>query len=256
LGTSETDKFKGRVVMVTGASRGIGASIARKFVQIGANVVLNYRSSRKDAEQVLRSLRNEESNRCITFRADVSKLEEIRALVAATTKEFGRIDVLVNNAGILGNSSFLSSTEEEFTSVMDVNLKGPYFTSQQVAQIMLKQKKGSIINISSVAALAQPSALEYIPYVVSKTGLIGLTRALAKKLGPYINVNAICPGVIEAGMNDSISSDAKARLSEESFLKRLGKAEDIANACAFLASEESSFITGEILTVAGGRGMR
>lgn len=250
-------RFKGKVALVTGASRGIGAAIAKMFAAEGASVALNYVSSQSEAERVLRSLRNEESERCMLLRADASKVGGIKDMVEEITKRFGRIDVLINNAGVLGrSSSFLDSTEDEYDWILDTNLKGPYFCSQAVAKIMLEQKSGSIINISSVSGLGYPSALEYVPYVISKTALIGLTRSLAKKLGPYINVNAICPGVIEAEMNESISRDAKARISEESFLKRLGSAEDIANACAFLASKESSYITGEILTVAGGRGIR
>jgi 3-oxoacyl-[acyl-carrier protein] reductase len=135
-------------------------------------------------------------------------------------------------------------------------LKGVFFLCQQVAPIMLKQKRGKIINISSVSALAQRSGLTYPDYVSSKAGMIGLTRSLAVNLGPFVCVNAICPGTIETDMTASIPRQVKNIMARESLLNRLGETEDIANTALFLASEESNFITGEIITVAGGRGMR
>ena len=140
--------------------------------------------------------------------------------------------------------------------IIAVNLKGPFLCSREVAAIMLKQGKGKIINISSISGLAYPSALENTPYAISKAGVIGLTRSLAVNLAPTVNVNAICPGLVETDMTASYSPESKRMRIEESLLKRIGKPEEIANAVLFLASDESDFVTGEILTVSGGRAMR
>jgi len=177
-------------------------------------------------------------------------------MVYDAREKMGRIDVLVNNAGILIPKDFLSSTEEEFDRIIDVNLKGTFFCCKEVAPIMSEQKKGSIINIASISGLAQPSALAYPNYVASKAGVIGLTRALAVKLAPHVRVNAVSPGAIETDMIASLPEEKKKNMAAEAFVKRLGRPDEIASACVFLASDESDFVTGEILTVSGGRGMR
>jgi 3-oxoacyl-[acyl-carrier protein] reductase len=243
---------------VTGASKGIGAAIARKFALEGANVLINYNRSKDQALELADSLKNDYlvTGKIVPFRADVSDLAQIKALVEEALRQFEHIDILVNNAGVLMKKNFLEVTERVFDIVMDVNLKGAFFLCQKVAPIMLKQKQGKIINIASVSALAQRSGLAYADYVSSKAGLIGLTRSLAVNLGPFVNVNAICPGTIETDMIVSISRQVKNTMARESLLNRLGQSEEIANAALFLASDESNFITGEVVTVAGGRGMR
>ncbi len=177
-------------------------------------------------------------------------------MVEKTIEKFGRIDILVNNAGILVPATFLDSTEEMWDRMMDVNLKGSYLCAKEVAPIMLNQKRGKIINIASVSGLPQKSALGNVPYAASKAGVIGLTRALAVNLGPHLNVNAICPGLIETDMSASLPPERRRIPIEEAPLQRNGKPDEIAYAALFLASQESDFITGEIITVSGGRGMR
>lgn len=242
---------------MTGGSKGIGAAIVRAFIEEGADVLVNYNSSEQKAIELVQALNNFENGaRAVPFRADVSKIPEIKAMMQETVDEFGRIDVLVNNAGILFRKSFLTSTEADFDRVMAVNVKGPFFCCQEVAPLMTKQGKGKIINISSISGLAQPSGLTYPDYVASKAAVIGLTRSLAVNLGPEILVNAVAPGTIPTDMTALLSQAQLAKMKEEAFVKRLGTPVDIANACVFLASDESDFITGEILTVSGGRGMR
>lgn len=248
-------RLAGKVTLVTGASRGIGAAIARMFSDEGAKVALNYRESEEEAKKVSQDIKDS-GGKCLLVKADVSKTPEVKRMVSKTVGKFGRIDVLVNNAGIIIPKDFLDSTDEDWDRVLDTNLKGTYLCCREVAPIMLTQKKGKIINISSVSGLAQPSALKYPDYVSSKAGVIGLTRSLAVRLGPLITVNAICPGTIETDMLSWMSPETKQRMAEENFLKSLGKPSYVAQAATFLASQEADWITGEVLTVGAGRGMR
>ena len=250
-------RLEGKKTIVTGGSKGIGAGIVRAFIDQGADVLTNYNSSEQKAFELIRDLKNSGSGgRAVAFKADVSKLPEIKVMVEKAMQEFGRIDVLVNNAGIIYRRPFLNTTEEEYEHLMDVNVKGPFFCCQEVAPIMAKQGKGKIINISSISGLAQPSGLAYPEYVASKAALIGITRSLAVNLGPEITVNSVAPGTVLTDMTASMSEAAFSKAKDEAFMKRLGTPEDIANASVFLASDESDFITGEVLTVSGGRGMR
>ncbi len=248
-------RLKGKVAIVTGAGRGIGNAIAQIFAQEGAKVVLNYNRSEKEASSLADDIRRK-GGEVLLMKADVSKTDDVKNMVQKAIAKFGRIDILVNNAGMLFPAAFMDSTEEMWDKTIDVNLKGAYLCSKEVAPIMLNQKKGKIVNISSVCGLAQKSALGNTPYAVSKAGVIGLTRSLAVNLGPTINVNAICPGVIDTDMVAFFTPERKKMIVEETLLKRIGKPEDVAKAALFLASDESDFITGEIVTVGGGRGMR
>jgi 3-oxoacyl-[acyl-carrier protein] reductase len=248
-------RLEGRVALVTGAARGIGNAISKLYVREGAKIVLNYNKAEKEAIALAEEL-GEISKSILLVRADVSKVDEVRQMVQKIVERFHRIDVLVNNAGILVPQVFLESTEDTWDKTMDVNLKGAYLCSKEVAPIMLKQEKGKIINISSICGLSERSALRNTAYVVSKTGMLGLTRSLALNLGPKINVNAICPGLTDTEMAVSLGPDRIKAGIEESLLKRIGKPEDIANAAVFLASDESDFMTGEFLTISGGRAMR
>jgi 3-oxoacyl-[acyl-carrier protein] reductase len=248
-------RLSGKVAIVTGASRGIGAAIARMYAVEGARVVVTYRTSEEEGKNVVKSIKDE-GGRALLVKADVSKGVDVKRMVSKAVGKFGRVDILVNNAGVLVAKDFLDSTEEDWDRVLDTNLKGAYLCSREVAPLMLTQKRGKIINISSLSALAQPSALKYVDYVASKAGMIGLTRALAVRLGPEVTVNAICPGTTETDMTASWPQETKQRIAGETFLKRLGKTSDMASAATFLASEEADWITGEVLTVAGGRGMR
>jgi len=244
-----------RVAIVTGAAAGIGRSIALRFAKEGANIVIadvDLDGARKVADEI-----NKLGRKALPLKVDISQQSHVVEMVRKAVEKFGRIDILVNNAGIVLPCAFLDSTEEIWDRTMDVNLKGAYLCCKEVAPIMLNQKRGKIINISSTAGLALPLALENTPYAVSKAGVIGLTRSLAVNLGPYVNVNAICPGFIEAGASLRLNTpEFNAMQIKESLLKRSGKPEEIASAALFLASNESDFITGEIITVSGGRGMR
>ncbi len=247
-------RLKDRVAIVTGASRGIGQSIAELFAKEGAKVVVNYVSSEKKASDIAEEIRKQRGQ-AIHVKADVSKLEDVKRLVKTTFARFGRIDILVNNAGVLYTDDFLEAKEDVWDKTMDINLKGAYLCCKEVAPIMLKQKKGKIIMMSSNSGLYHPSAMRYAEYVTSKAGMNGLTKALALRLGPYITVNAICPGYIKTEMVSHNDPDTERMLLDETALKRFGKPEEVAAAAVFLASDEADFITGELLIVAGGRGM-
>lgn len=248
-------RLAGRVAIVTGASKGIGAAIARMYAEEGAKVVVNYHSSEERAKEVASEIK-QAGGKCLLARADVSKTSEVKRMVSKTVGKFGRVDILVNNAGVLVAKDFLDSTDEDWDLVVDTNMKGTYLCCREVAPIMLTQKKGKIINIASVSGLAQPSALKYPDYVSSKAGVIGLTRALAVRLGPMITVNAICPGTIETDILSWMPPETKQKMADENFMKTLGKPLYVAQAATFLASAEADWITGEMLTVAAGRGMR
>jgi 3-oxoacyl-[acyl-carrier protein] reductase len=248
-------RLQDRVVLVTGAARGIGNAISKLYVKEGAKIVLNYNKSEREALALAEEM-GKISKDILLVKADVSKIDEVRQMVQKTVEWFHRIDVLVNNAGILVPEVFLESTEDTWDKTMDVNLKGAYLCSKEVVPIMLKQEKGKIINISSICGLSERSALRNTAYVVSKTGMLGLTRSLALNLGPKINVNAICPGLTDTEMAAALGPERIKAGIEESLLKRIGKPEDIANAALFLASDESDFITGEFFTISGGRAMR
>ena len=247
-------KLKDRVAIITGASRGIGSAIAKRFAKEGAKVVINYNQSENKASRLVDEIRKN-GGQALAVRADVSKPDEVKQLVKKTVDAFGRVDILVNNAGVMFQNTFLDATEEVWDQTIDVNLKGAYLCSKEVAPIMLKQKKGKIINISSNSGIYHPSALRFVEYVVSKAGMNGLTRALALKLGPYVNVNAICPGWIKTEMVAETDPEVERMVLEETALKRFGTADEVANAALYLASDESDFVTGELHLITGGRGM-
>jgi 3-oxoacyl-[acyl-carrier protein] reductase len=247
-------QLEGRVAIVTGASRGIGRAIAERFAQEGANTVVNYNTSKKEALAIVDKIKTQ-GREAIYVKADVSKYADVKRMVETTLKEYERIDILVNNAGILLAKDIFKISEDEWDRTIDINLKGAYLCSKEVAPIMLKQKRGKIINISSNSGLYHPSAMRFTEYVVSKAGMNGLTKALALRLGPYITVNAICPGWIMTEMVEETDSEIERKILEETALKRYGTPDEIAASALFLASKESDFITGELLIVAGGRGM-
>jgi 3-oxoacyl-[acyl-carrier protein] reductase len=250
-----TDRhLDGKVAIVTGASRGIGRAIAERFATEGASVVVNYVTGTPNAQAVVDAITGQGGD-AIAFKADVSHVDDVRDLVAATLDRFGRIDILVNNAGIMVTKDVLETSEDEWDRTIDVNLKGPYLCSKAVAPIMIGQGSGTIINMSSNSGLYHPSAMRFTEYVVSKAGLNGLTKALALALGPHVTVNAICPGWIRTDMVEVIDPAVQQRILDETALARWGTPDDIASAAAFLASADAAFITGELLIVAGGRGM-
>ncbi len=244
----------GKVAIVTGASRGIGRAIAERYAAEGARVVVNSVSGSPAATAVVEAI-TERGGEAVAVQADVSRSADVRDLVAATIDRFGRIDILVNNAGIMVTKDVRETTEDDWDRTIDINLKGPYLCSKAVAPVMVAQQGGTIINMSSNSGLYHPSAMRYTEYVVSKAGLNGLTKALALTLGPFITVNAICPGWIRTDMVEVIDPAVQQRILDETSLARWGTPDDIAAAAVFLASADASFITGELLIVAGGRGM-
>jgi 3-oxoacyl-[acyl-carrier protein] reductase len=247
-------RLEGKVAIVTGSSRGIGKAIAERFAEEGALVTVNYVSNEREADEVADRIRRA-GGEAISVRADVSKAEDVKELIRATADQWGRVDVLVNNAGVMFTKSVLDTTEEEWDRTIDINLKGAYLCSKEVAPRMLEQKGGTIIMMSSNSGLYHPSAMRFTEYVVSKAGMNGLTKALALALGPYITVNAICPGWIKTDMVADTDPAVEERILNETALHRWGTTDDVAGAAVFLASKEASFITGELLIVAGGRGM-
>jgi 3-oxoacyl-[acyl-carrier protein] reductase len=246
--------LEGKVAIVTGASRGIGRAIVERFAAEGARVVANYVSGSSSAEKVVTGIVARGGD-AIAVQADVSRSADVAALIAATLDRFGRIDILVNNAGIMVTKGVLETSEDDWDRTIDINLKGAYLCSKAVAPIMIRQEGGTIINMSSNSGLYHPSAMRFTEYVVSKAGLNGLTKALALALGPHVSVNAICPGWIRTDMLEMIDEDVQQRILDETALRRWGTPDDIASSAVFLASAEASFITGELLIVAGGRGM-
>ena len=244
----------GRVAIVTGASRGIGRAIAERFAGEGARVAANYVSGSARADEVVGWI-VARGGEAVAIQADISMASEVESLVHQTMDRFGRIDILVNNAGVMVTKGVLETSENDWDQTIDINLKGPYLCSKAVAPIMIEQGAGTIINMSSNSGLYHPSAMRFTEYVVSKAGLNGLTKAMALALGPQIRINAICPGWIRTDMLEEVDPEVHQRILDETALGRWGTPEDIADAAVYLASDVASFVTGELLIVAGGRGM-
>jgi len=246
--------LQGKVAIVTGASRGLGRAIAIKLASLGAKVVVNYRSNTSAAEEVL-SLIREAGGEAIPVQADVSIFDDAQRLVKSTLEHFGRLDILVNNAGTTRDGLLVRMSEEDWDIVIDTNLKGAFNCTKAAQRRMLKQRYGRIVNITSVAGLAGNAG--QTNYVAAKAGLIGFTKALAKEVGSRnITVNAVAPGYIPTDLSASLSPDLIAKGLDMTPLGHPGTPEDIANAVAFLVSDDASYITGQVLSVDGGLAMQ
>lgn len=242
--------LKGKCALVTGASRGIGKAIALKLASLGANLILNYRSSEQEALEVEKQVKDMGVD-AISVKGDISKLEDVETLVSTAKEKFGAIDIMVNNAGITKDTLILRMKEEDFDTVIDVNLKGVFNCLKTITPVMVRQKYGKIINLSSVVGISGNAG--QVNYSASKAGVIGMTKSLAKEVGSRgINVNAIAPGFIETDMTDVLGDKYKDEIKKNIPLKKLGKPEDVANVVAFLASENSDYITGQVIHVDGG----
>jgi 3-oxoacyl-[acyl-carrier protein] reductase len=238
----------GKVALVTGGSRGIGAAISRELAKAGAKVALNYRAGQEAADEVAGEIGG------LAVRADVSKPEEVQALIERVEGELGDIDALVNNAGVTRDTLIARMTDDDWQTVIDTNLRGPFNTSRAVSRKMLRRRAGSIVNLSSVVGVhGNPGQANY---AASKAGIIGLTKALARELGSRgVRVNAIAPGYISTELTDVLNDEQRGLILQNTPLGRLGEPEDVARAVRFLCSDEAAFITGEVLLVDGGLGM-
>lgn len=239
-----------KTVLVTGSSRGIGRAIAILFAKNNYNVVINYNKSEKEANELYNSL-IEKGLSVRIFKADVSKRHEVNAMVNFCIGEFGKIDVLINNAGISRDKLFTDITDEDWDEMMSVNLNSVFYTTQKSLQYMIPEHSGKIINISSIWGMVGGSY--EVHYSTSKAAIIGMTKSLAKELGPSnIQVNCIAPGVIQTDMLNNVDDEILNILKEDTPLMKLGTPEDIAHCALFLADDKSNFITGQVISPNGG----
>lgn len=243
-------KLDGKTAVVTGASRGIGCAIAIELAKEGANVVVNYSGSKEKAEEVVSEI-EKLGSKAIAVQANVSNAESVQNLMNEAIEQFGSIDILVNNAGITRDNLIMRMKEEEWDEVINTNLKGVFLCTKAVTRQMMKQRSGRIINISSVVGVLGNAG--QANYVAAKSGVIGLTKSTARELASRnILVNAIAPGYIGTEMTDALPEDVKKAITDQIPLSKIGNPEQIAKAVVFLASDDSSYITGQTLHVDGG----
>jgi len=243
-------KLSGKVALVTGASRGIGKSIAIDLAKNGADVIVNYAGSVDRANEVVEEIKKLGRN-AISIQCDVSNSESVSEMIKTSLSTFGTIDILVNNAGITKDNLLMRMKESEWDDVINTNLKGVFLCTKAVTRPMMKQRKGRIINITSIVGVTgNPGQANY---VAAKAGVIGFTKTSAKELAQRnITVNAIAPGFITTDMTEQLPEDIKNTMLTQIPLGQFGKTEDISNAVVFLASDESSYITGQTLHIDGG----
>ena len=241
--------MKKKTVLITGGARGIGKAMSKAFAKEGYNVLVNFNKSENEAKE-LYTILNEKNFSVKLFKANISNREDVEDMVDYCIKEFGGLDVLVNNAGVSQDKLFTDITDEDWDNMMNINLKGSFYCSQVALKYMISEKKGNIINISSIWGISGASC--EVHYSITKAGIIGMTKALAKEVGPSnIRVNSIAPGVINTDMLSGYNEEDIDALVEETPLMRLGTPEDIANCAIFLASDKSNFITGQVISPNG-----
>ncbi len=243
-------KLKDKVALVTGASRGLGKTIALQMAADGAQVIVNYVASAEKAEEVVATIQSE-GGKALAMKADVSNLEEVEKMVDTVYEQFGRIDILVNNAGVTRDELLISMEREDWDKVIATNLGGLFNCTKAVAKYMMMQKSGRIINMSSVAG--ERGGRGQSNYAASKGAVNAFTRSVAMELArKKVTVNAVAPGVVETEMSSEVIRRAQDIILNSVALKRLGQPEEIAKVVAFLASDDSSYITGEVIRVDGG----
>lgn len=239
-----------QVAIVTGASRGIGRSIALYLAKLGAKVVVNYSGSKEKAEAVANEIQ-ENGGTAIAVQANVANSDDVSALMKETFDTFGRIDILVNNAGITRDNLLMRMKEDDWDAVMNTNLKGVFLCTKAVSRQMMKQRAGRIVNIASIVGVSGNAG--QANYVAAKAGVIGLTKTSAKELAARnIYVNAVAPGFIDTEMTEELPEDIKEQMLGQIPLAKLGNPEDVAKVVAFLASDDASYMTGQTLHVDGG----
>jgi len=242
--------LKGKTAVITGASRGIGREIALRFAEQGADIAAISSGSRDAAEELCGQIR-EMGGRASSYRCDVSRADDVKETVKQIQSDFGRIDILVNNAGITADRLVPQMRDEDFERVLNVNLTGAFHMIRQTYMLFARSRCGRIINISSVSGLTGSAG--QANYSSAKAGLIGLTKSVARELAARnVTCNAIAPGLIDTAMTHDMNQEAKERILETIPLKRIGRAEDVANLALFLASDFSGYITGEVIRVDGG----
>lgn len=241
-----------KTVLITGASRGIGRETAILFAKNNYNVVINYLNNKSLANSLKESLEARYNIKALTIKADISNEEEVQAMVADAIEEFKKIDVLVNNASIAKDNILELKTKEEFASVININLVGTFLVTKEVSRYMKEERDGVIINVSSTNAIDS-----YYPYSMdydaSKAGVISLTMNFAVELSPYIRVNAVAPGWVNTDMNKEIDINYKKDLEEKILLNRFAEPTEVAKVIYFLASDDASYINGEVIKIDGGR---
>ncbi len=239
-----------KVVLVTGGSRGIGREVAEVYAENGYDVVINYVSDKTDVEGIKKEF-EEKGVKCLLVKADVSKAADVDNMVEEAIKQFGKIDVLVNNAGITRDILLMRMSEEDFDKVIEINLKGTYLVTKAVTKYMMKKRQGSIINLASVVGVVGNAG--QTNYAASKAGIIGFTKSVAKELASRnIRANAVAPGFIATDMTSVLSDSVKENISTQIPLKRMGTAREVAEVIYFLGSGKSSYITGQVINIDGG----
>lgn len=246
--------FTGRVVLVTGSSQGIGKEIALNFAKNNATVVVNYVGPSEGAIDAVNTIKANGGD-AMAYECNVADFEAVAKMIEDVVKTYGRLDVLVNNAGITKDNLLLKMTEADFDAVINVNLKGAFNTTKAVTKVMMKQKYGRIINMASIVGLIGNAG--QANYCASKAGIIGMTKAVARELASRnITVNAVAPGFIDTDMTRVLPEEVKESLLSQIPMKKLGSVSDIANAVEFLAKEETGYITGQVINVNGGMAMQ
>nr|WP_181460752.1 3-oxoacyl-[acyl-carrier-protein] reductase [Brevibacillus laterosporus] len=242
--------IEGKVALITGASRGIGRAIALKYAEAGANIIVNYSGNEAKAQETVADI-EKLGREAIMIRANVGNTEEAENMVKEALERFGKIDILVNNAGITRDNLLMRMKESEWDDVINVNLKGVFNMTKALTRPMMKQRSGSMINITSVVGVLGNAG--QANYVAAKAGVIGLTKTTARELASRnIKVNAIAPGFVDTDMTDVLPEDVKGGILAQIPFNRLGSADEIANVALFLASDASSYMTGQTLHVDGG----
>lgn len=240
-----------KVVLVTGSSRGIGKATIIEFAKKGYNVVINYNNSKEEAEKLENDVKEAYSANTLCIKADVSNEEEVKTMIDTIINKFGRLDVLVNNAGIDNPKPIEEKTLEEFRRVINTNLIGTFIVSKEASKYMLNQKSGKIINVASTNGYNFCSPL-CMDYDASKAGIITLTHNFAMQLQPYVNVNAVAPGWVDTEMNRDLGENFYEEEKEKIYLKRIAKPEEIAKVIVFLASDDAAYINSEVIKIDGG----